>query len=68
MISLSRRKNHIETYWKPFIQRGEITESSWDTQMPKLNLLILMLSHPWLGRPLVLLLVGLLLVGGWWLL
>ncbi|KPZ05050.1 hypothetical protein BVY11_08675 [Pseudomonas amygdali pv. morsprunorum] len=60
-------KNHVETYWKPFIQRGEVAESAWDTEMPKLNLLTLMLSHPWLGRPLMIVMVILLIVGVRWL-
>lgn len=42
---------HIETYWKPFIESGSIVESDWDQNKPKTHLGILMLCHPWIGRP-----------------
>lgn len=44
--------NHIETYWKPFIEKGEIIESDWDQKKPKNSIGILMLCHPWIGRTL----------------
>lgn len=46
------KNNHIATYWKPFIARGEIIESTWDQKKPKIDLWIQMLCHPWIGRPL----------------
>jgi pimeloyl-ACP methyl ester carboxylesterase len=58
-------KMHIRSYWKPFIKDGTIIESPWDTQKPKTSLMVLLLSHPWIGRtlvgvPLILALLGLL--------
>lgn len=44
------KNKHIETYWKPFIEKGEIIESDWDQKKPKTGIGVLMLCHPWIGR------------------
>ncbi|WP_460149423.1 hypothetical protein [Pseudomonas sp. S3_E10] len=46
------KNNHIETYWKPFIEKGEIIESDWDVNKPKTSIGVMALTHPWIGRPL----------------
>lgn len=46
------KNNHIATYWKPFIAEGEIIESEWDYDRPKLKNRVNMLTHPWIGRSL----------------
>lgn len=45
--------NHIVRYWKPFIATGEIVESEWDYNRPKLSIRTNMFTHPWIGRPLL---------------
>src|SRR5207237_2934018 len=57
-----RKGRHIRLFWKPFIQEGRIKHSLWDTRKPKTGILILMLSHPWIGRSFAL---GLLLLTVW---
>lgn len=44
--------NHIEKYWKPFIANGEIVESEWDQNKPKMTNDVNSLTHPWIGRSL----------------
>ncbi|WP_261792922.1 hypothetical protein [Pseudomonas chlororaphis] len=44
------KNNHIAQYWKPFIADGNIVESDWDQEKPKLTNTINMLTHPWIGR------------------
>ena len=44
------KNNHIATYWKPFIANGEIVESEWDQNKPKLTNRVNLLTHPWIGR------------------
>jgi len=48
-----KKRRHIKRFWKPFIQSGEVKESGWNTRKPKTTKSILMLSHPWIGRPFV---------------
>lgn len=48
-----RRRNHIRRFWKPFITNGSLRTSRWDTLKPKTNLLLLLLSHPWIGRTVI---------------
>jgi hypothetical protein len=43
--------NHVRKFWRPFITDGQIEKSDWDIQKPKSSVLVLMLSHPWIGRP-----------------
>lgn len=51
-------KEHIRKFWKPFIQHGTVVESDWDIRKPKTSIPILMLCHPWIGRPAALCLLG----------
>ena len=45
-----KKRRHIRRYWKPFIQNGQIKPSVWDTHKPKAGVMVLMLSHPVIGR------------------
>lgn len=42
---------HIRKHWRPFIAEGRIEKSNWDVKKPTTGLAILALSHPWIGRP-----------------
>ncbi len=55
--------DHINTYWKPYILDGTIVESKWNTEKPKLSILVLMACHPWIGRPAFYSAIGGLLLG-----
>lgn len=57
-----KKRGHIRRFWKPFLVEGRIKDSPWDTRKPKTGLSILLLSHPWIGRPLALFV---LLAMGW---
>lgn len=57
------KNNHISTYWKPFIENGEIIESTWDQHKPKTHIVIQMLCHPWIGRPIFYGLTALSIIG-----
>lgn len=46
------KNNHISTYWKPFIATGEVIDSAWDQDRPKLTNRINLLTHPYIGRSL----------------
>ncbi|WP_306565213.1 hypothetical protein [Aquabacterium sp.] len=61
---------HIRTHWLPFITDGRIERSDWDVNKPATGLAILILSHPWIGRLIgVLILCSLVFFGyGLWLL
>lgn len=45
-----KKKNHVEKYWKPFIQNGVVAPSRWDKKKPKTKIIFLMLSHPLIGK------------------
>lgn len=57
-----KKRKHIKRFWRPFIESGKIRKSLWDVRKPKTRLTLLMLSHPWIGRTVVV--VVLLLLGG----
>lgn len=59
-----KKRKHIKRFWRPFIESGKVRKSLWDVRKPKTELPLLMLSHPWIGRTVVvavLLLLGALL-------
>lgn len=59
-----KKRKHIKRFWRPFIESGKVRKSLWDVRKPKTELPLLMLSHPWIGRAVVvavLLLLGALL-------
>ncbi len=62
-----KKRRHISRFWKPFIQNGEIKRSGWDTRKPKTSLPVLMLSHPMIGRGLLLSIMTLCVVTFRWL-
>lgn len=45
------KKLHIRKFWKPFIANGTVKASRWDVRKPKTCVIVLALSHPWIGRP-----------------
>lgn len=47
--------DHVRKFWRPFITDGQIEKSDWDIQKPKSSVLVMMLSHPWIGRLMALL-------------
>lgn len=59
------KNNHIRDYWKPIIESGDIPTSDWDTKKGKTSFPILVASHPWIGRPLVFLIIFGLGILGW---
>lgn len=61
------KKYHIKEYWKPFIETGRIVASDWDQNKGKTNFLILAMSHPWIGRPLLICLIIAIYFGVKWL-
>lgn len=60
-------QEHIRTHWLPFIREGRVESSDWDLKKPATGLWILMLCHPWIGRPIALLLICLLGYITYWL-
>lgn len=61
------QNNHISTYWKPFISNGDIIESEWDQNKPKLGIGTNLMSHPWIGRVIFFgTLIGIGLAVHWW--
>lgn len=44
--------DHIAKYWRPIIETADVVHSEWGAKMPKTGLGVLLLSHPWIARPL----------------
>ncbi|UCP08571.1 alpha/beta hydrolase [Pseudomonas sp. MM213] len=44
------KNNHAEKYWRPLIQDEQIVPSAWDEHKPKSSFMLLLASHPLIGR------------------
>lgn len=42
--------NHAEKYWRPIIEDEKINPSEWDYNKPKTSFMVLLASHPLIGR------------------
>ncbi len=43
-------REHVKKYWRPIIEENKIVSSEWDQQKPKTGILVLLASHPLIGR------------------
>lgn len=55
---------HIKTYWRPFVERGEIVDSPWDSTRPTAPYLMMLVS--WFPAMLIVTLTGLAAIVFYW--
>lgn len=60
------KHQHVEKFWRPIIEDGQIIPSEWDLKKGKTSLLVLLLSHPGYGKIIFISIILLLIALGYW--